>query len=109
MTLVLKFDLDIVKIYVCTENEVLSFSGSKVVTLTNTQTDTQTNLTEIITYLHLQILKPHKIKPLLSFIYLQNNQYLDAEDPCDLEIRAKMMSLVLSNFWAGTTRILLRG
>ena len=32
MTLILKFDLDIVQIYVCTENEVLSFSSSKVIT-----------------------------------------------------------------------------
>ena len=38
MTLVLKFYLDIVKIYVCTENEVSSFSDSKVLTLIDTQT-----------------------------------------------------------------------
>ena len=31
MALVLKFDLDIVKIYPYTENEVLSYSGSKFV------------------------------------------------------------------------------
>ena len=30
MILVLKLDLDIVKMYVCTKNEVPTFSGSKV-------------------------------------------------------------------------------
>ena len=32
MTLVLKLDLDIMKMYVCTKNEVPTFSGSKVIT-----------------------------------------------------------------------------
>ena len=31
MTLVLKLDLDIIKMYVCTKNEVPIFSGSKVI------------------------------------------------------------------------------
>ena len=31
MTLVLKLDLDIIKMYVCTKNEVPTFSGSKVI------------------------------------------------------------------------------
>ena len=31
MTLVLRLDLDIVKIYMCTGNEVLGFSRSKVI------------------------------------------------------------------------------
>ena len=31
MTLVFKLDLDIVKLYVCTENKVLDFSASKVI------------------------------------------------------------------------------
>ena len=30
MTMILKFDLDIIKIYLCTENEVPSFSSLKV-------------------------------------------------------------------------------
>ena len=31
MTLVLKLDLDIIKMYVCTKNEVPIFNGSKVI------------------------------------------------------------------------------
>ena len=31
MTLVLKLDLDIIKMYVCTKNEVPTFSNSKVI------------------------------------------------------------------------------
>ena len=41
MTFVLKLDLDIVKMYVCTENEVPSFSGSKALASADTQTDRQ--------------------------------------------------------------------
>ena len=48
MILVLKLDLDIIKMYLCTENEVPSFSGSKVA-------DTQTDSTEIITYPHMRM------------------------------------------------------
>ena len=39
MTLVLKLDLDIIKMYVCTKNEVPIFSSLKVIIWTNTQTD----------------------------------------------------------------------
>ena len=46
MTLVLKLDLDIIKMYVCAKNEVPSFSSSKDIIWTDTQTDS----TEIITY-----------------------------------------------------------
>ena len=46
MTLVLKFDLDIVKMYVCTKNEVPTFNSFKVIIWTDRETD----LTEIITY-----------------------------------------------------------
>ena len=31
MTLVLKLDLDMIKMYMCTKNEVPTFSGSKVI------------------------------------------------------------------------------
>ena len=58
MTLVLKLNLDIIKMYVCTKNEVPTFSGSKVIIRTDSQTDRwtdrqthrQTDSTEIITY-----------------------------------------------------------
>ena len=40
MTLVLKLDLDIRKMYVCTENEVPIFNSSKVIIWTDRQTDT---------------------------------------------------------------------
>ena len=42
ITFVLKLDLDIVKMYACTEYEVPSFSGSKV-SLNISQTDTETD------------------------------------------------------------------
>ena len=47
MTLVLKVDLDIIKMYVCTENEVPSLSVLDVTAWT--ETDKQTDSTEIIT------------------------------------------------------------
>ena len=43
MTLVLKLDLDMVKMYLHTKNEVPSYSGSKVYSL-NRQTDRQTDI-----------------------------------------------------------------
>ena len=48
MTLILKHDLDIVKMYVGTENKVPSFGSSEVIAWTDTQTDS----TEIIAYPH---------------------------------------------------------
>ena len=50
MTLVLKLDLDIIKMYVYTKNEVPTFSDSKVIIRIDTQTDTHTDLIEMITY-----------------------------------------------------------
>ena len=41
MTLVLETDLDIVKMHVCTENEVSSYSGSKATDTAWTATQTQ--------------------------------------------------------------------
>ena len=38
MTLILKFDLDMVKMYLYTENEVPGFSSSKVIAWTQTHT-----------------------------------------------------------------------
>ena len=43
MTLILKLDLDIVKIYHHTKNEVSMSTGSKVIARTDTHTDTQTH------------------------------------------------------------------
>ena len=42
MTLVFNLDLDIIRMYVCTKNEVPTFSGSKD-TQMDRQTDTQTD------------------------------------------------------------------
>ena len=62
MTLILKIDLDMVKMYLHTKNEVSMSRGSKVIAYTDrntdrqthrqtdTQTDTQTDMTENITY-----------------------------------------------------------
>ena len=56
MTLILKIDLDMVKMYLHTKNEVPSYSGSKVIAWTDRQTDgqthRQTDSSEIITYPH---------------------------------------------------------
>ena len=56
MTMVLKLDLDIIKMCVHTENEVPSLSSSNVTAWTGTRahrnTDTQTDMTEIITHPH---------------------------------------------------------
>ena len=52
MTLILKFDLDMVKMFLYTKYEVTSYSSSKVIAWTDTQIDTQTDLCEIITYPH---------------------------------------------------------
>ena len=51
MTLILKLDLDMVKMYLDTTNEVSMSSSSKVIAWTDTQTDK----TENITYLHMRV------------------------------------------------------
>ena len=51
MTLVLKLDLDVVKIYLHTQNEVPSYGSSKVIAWT----DRQTHSSEIITYPHMRM------------------------------------------------------
>ena len=43
MTLILQLDLDIVKMYHHTKNEVSMSTGSKVIARTDTQTDGQTD------------------------------------------------------------------
>ena len=50
MTFLLKLDLDIIKMYVCTKNEVPILSGSEVIVWTDRQTEKETDLTKIITY-----------------------------------------------------------
>ena len=48
MTLILRLGLDMVKVYLYAEHELLNYSGSKVIAWTDRHTD----LTEIITYPH---------------------------------------------------------
>ena len=59
--MILKLDLHMVKLYLYTENEVPSCCSSKVAASTDrhmeTQTNRQTELSEIITYLHVQMVK----------------------------------------------------
>ena len=43
MTLILKLDLDSIKMHVCTKNEVPTFTGSKVIIGTDTQTNRWTD------------------------------------------------------------------
>ena len=56
MTLILKLDSDMVKMYLYAENEVLSYCSSKVIASTdrhrNRHTDRQADMSEIITYPH---------------------------------------------------------
>ena len=58
MTLILKLDLDMVRMYLHTKNEVSMSSGSKVIVCTgghtDRHTDRQTDTTENITYLQAQ-------------------------------------------------------
>ena len=49
ITFVLEFHLDIVKIYKYTENEVPTFSSSKVIIQTETQTERHTQLKSLST------------------------------------------------------------
>ena len=44
MTLILKLDLDIVKMYVCTKNEAPTFNGSKVLAWTDRHTERHTKV-----------------------------------------------------------------
>ena len=63
MTLLLKLDLDIVKMYLYTKNEVSMGSGSKVIAWTDTYSDRhtethrhrQTDVTENISYPHMRV------------------------------------------------------
>ena len=54
MTLVFKRDLDMVKMYQHTKNEVPSYSSSKVIAWTDRHTD---RLSEIITHPHTRMVK----------------------------------------------------
>ena len=52
MTLILKFDLDMVTMYLYAENKVPSCNILKDIAWTDTHRQIQTDLTEIITYPH---------------------------------------------------------
>ena len=65
VTLTLKLDLDMVKMHLCTQNEVLSFSSSKFCSLNRTeQTGAQTNFAEIVTFL--------KQRMILIYIFMKS-------------------------------------
>ena len=71
MTLILKLDLDMVKMYLHAKNEVSMSSGSKVIAWTDRNTDRQTHrqthrhtdretdMTENITYPHTRVVMTH--------------------------------------------------
>ena len=61
MTLILKPYLDMVKIYLYFENEIPSYSSSKVRAKTDRHTGRQTDPTEIITHPHKRMVNSHKI------------------------------------------------
>ena len=68
MTLIIKLDLDMVKMYLHTKNEVSMSRGSKVIVWTdrNTDTHTQTDMTENITYPHTRVVKKHNTRSLTA-------------------------------------------
>ena len=78
MTLILKLDLDIVKMYHHTKNEVSMSTGSKVIARTDRQTDrhthTHTHTTKTLPLPHTrEVIKKHILqgpnkKPVASFI-----------------------------------------
>ena len=59
MTLILKLDLDMVKMYLHTKNEVSMSRGSKVIVIacTDRQTDRHTDMTKNITYPHTRVVR----------------------------------------------------
>ena len=69
MTLILKFDLDMAKMYLHTKNDISMWRGSKVIAWTDEHTNKQTNrhkqththththMTENITYPHTPVVK----------------------------------------------------
>ena len=57
MTFILTFDLDMFKMYLHAKIEVSMSSGSKVIAWTDRNTDTQTDMTENITYPHTRVVK----------------------------------------------------
>ena len=55
MTLILKIDLDVVKMYLHTKNKIFMWSISKVIAWTDRHTYTQEDMSENITYPHTQV------------------------------------------------------
>ena len=55
MTLILKLNLDMVRMYLHTKNEVSVSSSSKVIVCTDGHTDRQTDMTENMTYPHMRV------------------------------------------------------
>ena len=60
MTLVLKLYLDIIEMYVCTENDGPNFSASKVMVWTDTDRQTETRLKLLPTHNWLEIFSYEK-------------------------------------------------
>ena len=55
MTVIFKLDLDMVKMYLHTKNEISMSRGSKVIAWTDRDTDRQADMTENITYPHMRV------------------------------------------------------
>ena len=90
MTLVLKLDLDIVKMYVCTKDEAPIPNGSKVIVWTDDrqtdrQTDRQIDSTEIITYPHMQMVI---------------NKIFRSMCKCDQNIELVLLVSTVTQIWA---------
>ena len=81
MTLILKLDQDMVKMYVYIKNEVPSFSDSKIIAWTGGHTDP----IEIIAYLHTRmvIIVNHHVGSKYIYIFFEKNGF-DIHTLCEL-------------------------
>ena len=93
MTLILKLALDIVNIHMCTKNEVPTFNRQ-----TDSQTDRQTDATEIITYPHTRMVISLKSYRMLSLDSISCLWRL-APMPVTGTTRAPSVVLFKSHFW----------
>ena len=70
MTLILKLDLDMVKMYLHTKNEVVQKMDTKI----DRQTDIQTDTTENTTYPHKRVVKMFQYFQTMYHLKTKNNQ-----------------------------------
>ena len=95
MTLILKLDLDMVKTYLYTENEVPSYSGSKVIAWTDRQTDRWTDTqTDIQTFRQTRV----KLLPTRIRGYLRADAVLVLR-LMEMNSNRLVVSEIIANLW----------